>query len=338
MTSPLTKTAHKSAFDGVSLKSVRVLVGLVTNKSQVEKSLLERRYKEQALDFEKMLLFMTALDVITCSDRYIFRSATLGQIQEALQTSEKRLVEYVMQLTLDSTTRYGTEIRKVLYKFKLERGKFCLRPHDLKHGQYATRNILMEAEAIGLNSEQDEYVVNDWFCQHFVKVRYALGTTPDQLTKINRRKEEIGLAAETAVMKYERQMVGRRDSANVVHIALKNTNAGFDIASLRRNVGTNGSRIRMIEVKAVSPKDWAFTLTKNEIKIAAENTSDYYLYLVPIVGGKPDIANMDVVQDPTDMLVCDNKWKVEKGDWNVCRTVVVRRKADVVAKGIKAKR
>ena len=327
MTSPSTKTVNKTAFDGVSLKSVRVLVDLITNKSRVEKNVLERRYREQALDFEEVLLFMAALEAITCSDRYISRSAKLGQIQEALQTSEKRFIECVMLLTLDSTTEYGAEIRKVLGKFKLERGKFCLCPHNLKHGQYATRNILMEARAIELNSKQDEYVVNDWFCQYHVKVRYALGTTPDQLIEINRRKEEIGFAAETAVMKSERQIVGRRDSANVVHIALDNTNAGFDIASLRRNTGTNESRIRMIEVKAVSPKDWAFTLTKNEIKIAAENTSDYYLYLVPIVGGKPDITNMDVIQNPADALVCDNRWQIEKGDWNVSRTVVDRRKS-----------
>lgn len=327
MTSSLAKTVNKTAFGGVSLKSVRVLVDLITNKLRVDKNILERRYRERALDFEEVLLFMVALEAITCGDRYISRSAKLSQIQEALKTSERKFIECVMLLTLDSTTEYGVEIREVLDKFKLERGKFCLRPHNLKRGQYATRNILMEAGAIELNSKQDKYIVNDWFSPHFVKTQYALGTTPDQLIEINRRKEEIGFAAETAVMKYERQIVGRHDSANVVHIALKNTNAGFDIVSLRRNAGTNESHIRMIEVKAVSPKDWAFTLTKNEIKIAAKNTSDYYLYLVPIVGGKPDIANMDVIQDPADVLVCDNRWKIEKGDWNVSRTAVGKRKS-----------
>ena len=322
-----TKTDNKTIFDGVSLKSAHVLVDLITNKSRVEKTILERRYRERALDFEEALLFMAALEAITCGSRYISRSTKLDQMQEALQTSEKRFIECIMRLTLNSATEYGTEIRKVLGKFKLEQGKFCLRSHNLNHSQYATRNILMEAGAIELNSKQDKYVVNDWFSPYFVKALYALGTTPDQLIKINRRKEEIGFAAETAVMKYERQIVGRRDSANVVHIALKNTNAGFDIASLRRHARTNESRIRMIEVKAVSPKDWAFTLTKNEIKIAAENTSDYYLYLVPIVGGKPDIANMNVIQDPADVLVCDNRWKIEKGDWNVSRTVVGRQKS-----------
>ena len=92
------------------------------------------------------------------------------------------------------------------------------------------------------------------------------------------------------VFEHEREIVGHRNAAKVIHIAMENTNAGFDIASIRREKETGQLCIRKIEVKAVSPKEWAFTLTRNEIRVATESKDAYFLYLVPVIEGKPEVT------------------------------------------------
>ena len=172
-----------------------------------------------------------------------------------------------------------------------------------------------------LDHENGTYTINDWFHSEFVRALYAHGTTPDDLDKVVKDRAEIGLAAELQVYEYEREFVGHRDAATVVHIALENTAAGFDIASTRREEETDQLRFRMIEVKAVSPREWAFTLTRNEVRVASENKDAYFLYLVPVIEGKPAVEKMEVIQNPVTGLLDKDRWSIREGDWSVSRVV-----------------
>ena len=91
------------------------------------------------------------------------------------------------------------------------------------------------------------------------------GTVPDKLAHVLTERAKIGLTAELQVLEHERETVGQRDAANVIHVALENTNAGFDIASIRRDEETGELHLRMIEVKAGLPKGLGFhAYTRND--------------------------------------------------------------------------
>lgn len=311
----------KSAMEGVSLEAAQVLVELIADNPTVERELLERRFSERVHGFEETLKFMGGMQAIAERGREVRRAESLDGMQEALRAGERPFIEYITRLCVVSGTRYGREMRGVLKAFRLEEGQARLESEDLRGELYAARNILLEAGAVQLDHEVGTYTINNWFYREFVRARYAHGTTPDNLHNIVKDQAEIGLAAELQVFEHERETVGQRDAANVVHIALENTSAGFDIASTRREEDTDKLRIRMIEVKAVSPREWAFTLTRNEVRVATESKEDYYLYLVPVIDGKPVVAQMDVIQNPVRVLSHGDEWTIEEGDLRVTRTV-----------------
>ena len=305
--------------EGVSLESAQVLVELIADNAAVEKELLERRFAERARGFEETLKFMEGMQVLTERGREIRRAGNLDGMQEALKTGERTFIEHITKFSVESATRYGREVRGVLKAFRLEGGPVWLRSEDLGREHYAARNILLEAGAIQLDHETGTYTINSWFHREFVRALYAHGTTPDKLDNVIKKQAEIGLAAELQVFEHECEIVGHRDAAKVIHIAMENTNAGFDIASIRREEETDQLCIRKIEVKAVSPKESAFMLTRNEVRVATECKDAYFLHLVPVIEGKPDVTKMDVIQNPVRELLDEDEWLIKEGDWSVSR-------------------
>ena len=305
--------------EGVDLESVQVLVELIADRTAMEKDLLERRFGERARSFLETLLFMKAMKSLTEKDREIIRDRNLDSIQEALKAGERIFNKHIVKLIVDSPTSYGSEMRRVLTVFRIEQGKAWLSLEDSGGVNYATRNIFLKAEAIRFDHETGTYVINNWFHRYFVRACYIRGTTPDTLDKVLKENSAIGLAAELQVLELELATVGHRDAEQVFHIAKENTNAGFDIASTRRDELTDQLRMRMIEVKAVSSRNWAFTLTRNEYRVATENTDTYFLYLVPVLEGKPEVSIMQVIQNPVKELQDQDKWTIGEGDWNVSK-------------------
>ena len=306
-----------TVFEGVDLDYVQVLVELVGEKSTLEKELLKRRFGERARSFEETLSFMKGMQALKERGRKIHRARNLNGIQKVLKDGEQDFKRHLVKLIADSPSKYGCEMREVLNAFRLEKGKAWLKVEDSGGVHYATRNVLILAEVIRVDHETGMYTVNNWFHREFIKARYGFGTTPKELDKALKEDAKIGLAAEIQVFEFERETVGCRDAEKVVHIALSNTNAGFDIASTRREKETDQLCMRMIEVKAVSPKKWAFSLTHNELRVAKENHDTYFLYLVPVLEGKPEVSEMLEIPNPAKELLDSNKWTIREGDWDI---------------------
>ena len=305
--------------EGVSLAAARILVGLLAEGTAMEKELLRRRFSERAVGFEETLKFIEGMHGIIDDERYVRCSRGFAGMREALSEGEASFGRYMAKQGVSSTKDYGRELREVLNAYQLQDGQACLRTGDLDPEYYAARNVLLEAGAMLLDLRAGTYEINGWFYEEFIKARYARGTTPDKLSEEVHEKTKLGLAAELVVLEYERRMVGRGDAANVIHIAQHNTNAGFDIASIRREKEDGGLNFRRIEVKAVSPRDWAFTFTRNEVRVATENKNIYFLYLVPVDKGKPIADAMEMIRNPVEKLVHEEEWAIEAGDWTVSR-------------------
>lgn len=308
---------QKTSIEEVDLDSIQILVELIGNRSTLEKELLKRRFGERARSFEETLSFMKKMQVLQERGRKIYRGRNLDRMQAVLNVGEQEFKKHLVKLIVDSPSRYGREMREVLIAFRLEEGKAWLNKENSGGIHYATRNIFLTADVIRLDNDIGMYTINSWFLPFFVRACYGHGTSPDTLKKLLKENADIGLEAELQVFKFEIDVVGQRDAEQVVHIALENTNAGFDIASTRRDQLTDQLRIRLIEVKAVSPRNWSFTLTRNEYRVAKENSDSYFLYLVPVIAGTPEVSKMQMIQDPIMKLQDQDKWIIREGDWNV---------------------
>ena len=66
----------------------------------------------------------------------------------------------------------------------------------------------------------------------------------------------------------------------------------------------------LIEVKAVSPYDYRFFWSRNEVEKAQETGNSYYLYLLPVITQYSfDISSLEIIRNPYQNIFLKNdKW------------------------------
>ncbi|MDE0540156.1 MAG: DUF3883 domain-containing protein [Rhodospirillales bacterium] len=314
-------TTHRSDegshWEGLTLISIEVLVDVLSEPIQLERQVARRRFGERALGFDEALRFLETMGAVEVDGGYIGRDRVSTGMVAALGTGREEFCTHVIKAVLESDTGYGRELRTVCHAFVLEDGRFRMKWGRIGEEYYAARNVLLEGGAIQLQHSTGIYSVSTWFHSDFIRAIHSRGPSPEQLKVRKRNQADIGLAAELEVVTFERCTVGDRDANMVIHIAMENSAAGYDIASVRRDTSTDEVRVRLIEVKAVSPTDWAFIFTRNEVQTATENGSSYFLYLVPVRNGKPQVGEKRVIENPVEELIKEDAWRIEQGDWNV---------------------
>ena len=306
----------------IRLPFVRRFVQLtVSVAKEAEMNLTKRRFLESAQDFDAIANFLVRLHIVRISKGVITGGGKEIQTLAALEEGDKRFAEHIATLVVRSKTDYGVEVRAALTQFHLNGGLAVASFGSLRGDLHLARNFLLEFGALRRDHSTKKFHVRDWFFPELVTARFGRGVLPKTLEGKISKQVEIGLQAELQVLEYEHSVVCKKDHPTIVHIATKNVSAGFDIASTRRNQATGELLFRMIEVKAVRKDDWRFTFTRNEVRQAKESKEIYFLYLVPIVSGKPAIAEMKVIQNPVPQLLNSSKWDVQEGDWQVKQIV-----------------
>jgi len=113
------------------------------------------------------------------------------------------------------------------------------------------------------------------------------GMTAAELKKHQDRQQEIGQKGEIYVADYEKKYLtqhNRPDLAEkVIRVSETDVGAGYDILSFDLD-----GREKYIEVKATTnPTNTGFEVTQNELNIAKEKGSQYWLYFVRNIEGHP---------------------------------------------------
>ena len=139
--------------------------------------------------------------------------------------------------------------------------------------------------------------------------------SPDQLEKELARKKIYGERAELFVMDFEMMRLKDDDLfSKVIHVALENTAAGYDIQSFSTEEGT--TLPRFIEVKSVGD-DMAFYLSRNEVRVAEELGNDYFLYLVQRSRMEDETYTPRIIRDPFKKIFRDGDWSFRPDSFKV---------------------
>ena len=88
----------------------------------------------------------------------------------------------------------------------------------------------------------------------------------------------------------------------IKYVASENVGAGYDILSFTKMANRNGFSDRLIEVKAVSPIDFRFYWSRNEIETARIHGKKYFLYLVPVAKTGFDIQKLKIIPNPFEAV------------------------------------
>ena len=299
---------------GMSFTGTQVLLRLVARASHLNKHWLMVRYSEQAKNFDKVISFLTACKIIFDESNTIRQGQRYALAMDKLKSSVEEYNKFLVQLILSSNAQQGHEIRELLSDFESPLGMPKLASLPQGDKRYIVRNTLIEAGIIVLDHDSGICEIPaKYHCLHSF-AKHGHGKSPDSLEKQTKRNLDIGTQAELSVIEYEREILGDTFADQVVYIAEHNTSAGFDIASVRIT-NNQVSENRLIEVKAVSPRDYGFFLTAGEYDAAKQYREQYYLYLVPVRDQIPAIDKLEVVCNPAEKIIKNNdQWLVTHQD------------------------
>ncbi len=297
-------------FEGISLHNVAVLLQLLQNSSLTEKAIIKRRYEDYARAFELTSHFLVEIGAIAERD-----DGSLATTLDSLDlTNENEIVKCVVNLLLVRRSKYRNEVITYLRSFEQTQGAivYCP-PPEARGASSAVRNFLMELRVIGYDNRDARYTLSSDYYDFFVTFSVSSSIlSPRRLRRIVQEQQAIGLAAELAVIEFEKERVGTSYADRVEHIALESASAGFDIKSV--TPGDASALPRLIEVKGVSEQDYEFFWTANEIAVARKLPEWYYLYLLPIDRyGRCMLHRLEIVENPYEaVLINDGEWLREE--------------------------
>ena len=300
----------RPAMEGLRFRDAMKLVELVEASSDGRSTVVRKQYEERGIEFDTVLQFLVSLGILRRERDYIMPGKGYGAARDLMLAGVDEFTSLVLRMAARSDSPFGREVQRLMVSMELRNGVPTLMPLRAEDELYAARNALIDGNVLLLDHE-------DGTCRLHAENfgLYALGVHGGGLSVEDVRREEekrgkIGDEAEIAVLEYEKERVGPEMADQVIHVAAHNTAAGFDISSFRQDEG-EVSQMRLIEVKAVSPEDFRFFLTRNEYATAREHGDAYYLYLVPIRRGRPEIAELVVLREPTRTVMNDaTQWEV----------------------------
>jgi hypothetical protein len=305
---------HNEAFAGVKWRQVKVLLSILNNAALLQKNYVERRYKEKEPSFHETMEFVKALGVVGEDGGKFVVS------KSALQAYFDNPVVWVVDRLRRSVTRYRSDFEGYLSQFVLAEGEVIDHPTaSTRHTNSHVRNFLMEMRIVSHDWASDVYRIAPEYIGLYALARESEAIIPPEICKSRlQRKEELGTAAEKAVIDYEIHRVGEAYADRVLHVALRNTNAGYDIRSV--TFTDSGNTVpRCIEVKAVSKGSMRFFWTRNEMSVAQILSDSYWLYLLPVSSkGTFALEDLYIIRDAyTSIILNPDTWEIET-DAAVC--------------------
>jgi len=250
--------------------------------------------RDKIVQFEAVLELSVNLRLITINERtdaFTLRIHSTGWIQ-TLPT-----------LALQSKGGFKLALLNLLRRFSFNGSLFtyALRTDDPNIDSSA-RNFALEIGLLDYDSTTGQYCIPPVHVEDFLRF-LSTHTAPSMVEESVADKLRVGTAAELAVIDFEVESLSkfREFSLPVVHDALTNAGAGYDISSWEPAIQTIPVTFmkKFIEVKAVSAKDCLFYWSGNETEWAKRLGSQYYLYLVPVVSkNRFDLQAIEVIQNP----------------------------------------
>lgn len=301
-----------NAFENLKWCNVLVLLNVLRECELDDERHIERRYREQAMGYSRTAEFLHDIGIVARANRRIMCKLPLldGGTPHA---------KVVLQRLVESKNRYRVEVFRYLRRFRISDGEVTYRGDaSARSKESPVRNFLMDLGIIKHEALGDLHILDPACIPLYVRACSAgTGCSPARVAAQSAEQEEIGFAAEIAIVGFERERLSPSLGERIQHISLRNAAAGYDILSATAT--PSGVLPRYIEVKAVPGSSFRFFWTENEVAVASLLGPLYYLYLVP-VGSSGELLTSRVVilGDPSSTVLNGPDWMIET-NVRVCR-------------------
>lgn len=294
-----------NTFEQIKLNQLLTFSEIVNNTTLFEKEFIEKKYIRKSTNFNSTFDFLKILGLIATKNKQIILKSKYKTFLKELNKKNKNQFfrAFFLNELLGKKSDFSYFIYDFLMQFNLINNKYEFKPTITQRLKYSgLRNLFMELNFLYLNPTIKKYIISDDYFLFFKKLIESYNQQLDKFLKNIKNKEEIGKAAELEIIQYEKNRLSLNPFLieKIEHIAIKDVGAGYDIKSFNIRKGKNGNPTsRYIEVKAVSPWDYSFYLTRNEVEKSRLYKNNYYLYLLPVIGKeKFDIIALRIIKDP----------------------------------------
>ena len=226
--------------------------------------------------------------------------------------------QILQQLFLDKLVRrdscFSDYVNEYFSKFLLLNGKHGFKPNVSQRLKFSgLRNFLMELGFVYFDRDKKTYFISDNSFYYFSKLRNSIKLSQEEYLKTLGDNEVVGEAAEFRILQFEKDRLSQYPLLinKIEHVAVIDVGAGYDIKSFSIEKKANSNPIpRYIEVKAVSPWDYKFYWTRNELEKARNLKNNYYLYLLPVISKNEfNIEGLEIISAPyTNVYENKDKW------------------------------
>lgn len=293
-------------FENISLNNIVTFSDIMNNLSTLKKEFIKNNYSKTASHFEETVKFLKDLNLIKIEKAKILPTLKYKTFLNRFRKS--RLQNPITRdFLLDRLLYYKTSITEYLNDYlsffhKVGHQYVFIPTTTLRLKYKGLRNFLMDLEFIYLDSSKKKYIVSNKYSIMLTKFKESQLLSLHDFLKIREKKEKIGREAELQIITHEKNRLSQYPllTKNIEHISIKDVQAGFDIKSFENKFDEKGDPIpRYIEVKAVSPWDYNFFWSRNEIEKAKLYKKQYYLYLLPVTNKKEFNLNaLKIISDP----------------------------------------
>lgn len=288
-------------FNKISLSQLAVLTETFSSSSLLQIEFIKNKYLKNAVEFEQAIYFLRNLNWIRVKSNSIILLPDYKIVLKKLQNTtrqEEVLRECLLNSFIFKNNSFSSYLKEFFSKFSLRKNAYVFEPSISERLLYSSlRNFLMELKVLSVNPATSTYRI----ANKYITCVFSHITTPISQHQLNRdlqRKYELGISAEKAIIKYEKDRLSKYPYLveKVEHVSVKDVSAGYDIKSFELN---KKQIVRFIEVKAVSYDDYKFMWSRNEMEKAKIYRNSYYLYLLPVQEkDKFDVATLKTIKDP----------------------------------------
>lgn len=293
---------NQSAFCGISLKSLSSILNLITPEPSIEVKYLDKRFSENSLFFKKNFDFLRTIKLIRKNSKGVSTQ------EEFTNYKTKSIIAMHLQYLHGF---YKTEIRHFFYNSVFtDSGLEVVLDSQLVSYFAPLRNLLIElnvlfygkAKRLYLNSTYKELIYNIQ--------RPRAASSPKELLDISKKKLLFGLRVEQKIFQEELKRLRQQDKDKVVHVSLFDSEAGYDIKSIKQAV-SGVYENSYLEVKAVNSRNWEFFWTKNEKQSSKFLGEAYCIVLVPCSKGAIDLKSRKDIWNPAKFFLNTKEWTSE---------------------------
>jgi hypothetical protein len=298
----------------ITSKQFLVLSEVLIESSLTQKEFIETKYSKSAINFDETLNFLQELGLLKIIENNIIINNRYKELLKTLADSKKPeplIKQFLIQNILQTKTSFSEHLNQFLSEFQLVNEQYEFTPTSAQRLRYSdVRNLLMDSNMVLIDSTETKYIISDHHFLIYSTWKEESKISPEEFLKSQEKKHELGKKAELFIIEYEKKRLSQYPHLIecIEHTATIDVKAGYDIKSFDDLYDDKNEPLpRFIEVKAVSPWDFKFYWTKNEVDKAKQLDGNYYLYLLPVLSEKDfDINGLKIIKDPYNNVFLDN--------------------------------